>query len=303
MSEMELSEFCALQSQETEQEIFGTAVAETTVWFFLEYAQPWTPKAVDDNNLPQSVQQWLQSHLAATAQSRLVFIKKSSQTPSPIHFYVGIGCEAEQQLYRFQVENYEALLDIDVAGLLADPAAFESHQSAETLYLVCTNGKRDRCCSKFGLPVFTAMNQIEGASVWQCTHLGGHRYAPVVGVYPAGLYYRVLQPEDGERLVAATIAGDLVLHDYRGRTCYAGVVQAADYFLRQQTGQLEINRYRLQDQAVTAGVWRVTFAEQDSAAIHTIDLKKELTAPLLASCGVKVKTKPQPQYQFVAYQV
>ena len=301
MSEIELSEFCALQSQETAQEIFGTAVAETTVWLFLEYVEPWTPKSVTDNNLPETVQDWLQGQVSAIAQSRVVFIKKSSQTPAAFHFYVGISREADQRLYRFQVANYEALLDLDVAGILADGAAFEANLSDEQLYLVCTNGKRDRCCAKFGLPVYEAMTQIEGASVWQCTHLGGHRYAPVVGVFPAGLYYRVIEPEDGAALVAATQAGELRLNDYRGRNCYIGVVQAADYFLRQQTGQLEINRYRLHSEVVSDGVWQVTFAETGTDVTHTVDLKQQLTAPLMASCGVKVKMKPQPHYQFVDY--
>ncbi|HEU5385864.1 MAG TPA: sucrase ferredoxin [Streptosporangiaceae bacterium] len=43
--------------------------------------------------------------------------------------------------------------------------------------LVCTNGKRDRCCAVRGRPVAAAIADATGWDTWESSHLGGHRFA------------------------------------------------------------------------------------------------------------------------------
>ncbi len=299
---MELSEFCSVQSQQIAQEIIGTAPGKTTAWLFLEYTGNWSARSVDHNTLPTEVNDWLNQQAAQLSPSRVVFIKKSSEKPAVLNFYLALTGEKEQQLFHFPVDTYSQLFDLDLSQVATDPAAFSRYLSEETLYLVCTNSKRDQCCAKFGLPIFQAMNQMGGVSAWQCTHLGGHRYAPVVGVYPAGLYYRVMTPEDGAELVASVGRGEIRLHGFRGRNCYSEPVQAADYFLRQQTSAVQLNQYRVESAEQVADNWVVVFRDTADQTTHTITLQASSTEPLMTSCGVKIRMKPQPKYQFVSYQ-
>lgn len=46
--------------------------------------------------------------------------------------------------------------------------------SGELLFL-CTNGGRDRCCAVFGRPL---LDSLSDERIWECSHLGGHRFAP-----------------------------------------------------------------------------------------------------------------------------
>lgn len=57
------------------------------------------------------------------------------------------------------------------------------------LYLVCTHGTRDRCCGTFGYPIYKALADHSSRNVLQISHLGGHRYAPVLLVLPEWRFY------------------------------------------------------------------------------------------------------------------
>ena len=52
------------------------------------------------------------------------------------------------------------------------------------MWLVCTNGKRDACCARDGLPVARALAALRPDEAWECSHLGGHRFAANVALAP-----------------------------------------------------------------------------------------------------------------------
>ena len=57
------------------------------------------------------------------------------------------------------------------------------------LYLVCTHGSRDRCCGTLGFPVYRALVENSQRKTLQVSHLGGHRYAPVVLALPEWRFF------------------------------------------------------------------------------------------------------------------
>ena len=60
----------------------------------------------------------------------------------------------------------------------------------EPLFAVCTHGKRDRAARKFGRPLYDALrDQSDPEWVWQCTHVGGDRFAGNLVCFPEGLYF------------------------------------------------------------------------------------------------------------------
>lgn len=54
--------------------------------------------------------------------------------------------------------------------------------------LICTHGRRDRCCGKLGTDLFrqVADSAPEGVRVWRTSHTGGHRFAPTGITFPDG---------------------------------------------------------------------------------------------------------------------
>ncbi|MCT7957526.1 sucrase ferredoxin [Laspinema palackyanum] len=61
--------------------------------------------------------------------------------------------------------------------------------------LICTHGQNDRCCARYGNPLYRqALKIIEEFSltdirIWQTSHIGGHRFAPTAIGFPDGRYY------------------------------------------------------------------------------------------------------------------
>jgi hypothetical protein len=90
--------------------------------------------------------------------------------------------------------------------------------------------------------------------VWQCSHLGGHRFAPNVLVLPSGIQLGRI-PVDRAADVAELLAAGLIPLDlYRGRTIYPRPVQAAEIAIRIATGYDGVADLRLvahEDEVVT----------------------------------------------------
>lgn len=296
--------FCSLEALNTAETLYGTASGNTTIWFLLEYTEPWTAKAVTDNNLPPHVQRWFDGYLEEVPQSRLLFIKQDTkQVARPTRrFYLAITRENDQRLYSFSIKAYEELLWIDLEGILAGDEGYDQYLTDQQLYLVCTNGKRDRCCAKFGLELYQAMRAENDILVWQVTHIGGHRYAPTFAVFPQGIYYGLVQPADAAETMQTIAQNQIVLDYYRGRTCYPEVAQAADYYLRRQTGLLALNAFTLETAETSDQTnWTFIFRERVTDQQHQLQVELTFSEPVLASCS-KIKYKPRPLYQLLSYQ-
>ncbi|MFN2221878.1 MAG: sucrase ferredoxin [Candidatus Promineifilaceae bacterium] len=292
--------FCADVSREAGEPMIGTAPA-VEAWFLLEYAGPWMAKATEDNDLPPSTQAWLANALALVAKGRVQFIKHSRASSSTgITFFLALTREVAPLLYEFHLDTYADLHSLDLVSLLAGDAG-RQHLLSEPLYLVCTNGRRDRCCSRLGQHLYLALDERVGDAAWKTTHLGGHRFAPTLVTFPDGTCYGRLEDTDLPPLVQAQEAGHLYLSRLRGRSCYDDLVQAADYFLRQKTGFWAGDGYRLLDARPGDGAqWLVRFIAPSTGQIYRLRMVKTLSEPSrLVSCSPP-KSKLVPQFHLIS---
>jgi hypothetical protein len=281
----------------------GTA-PRVDAWLLLEYGGPWTAKATDDNDLPRSVQEWLAQGLALLGNGRVQFIKKNrSASMDGITIFVALTREIAPLLYEFHLDTYDDLLSLDLPALLSGAVDYEQHIRTEPLYMVCTNGKRDRCCSREGLALYQALSERVGDAAWQCTHLGGHRYAPTLVTFPDGAYYGRLTPSDLAPLVRAQTHDELLLSHLRGRCCYDDVVQAAEAFVRRETDLGTRDAYQLLDaQPIDETHWRVQLGESAGGQIHRLALTRTMsTTDRLVSCSPP-KAKPIAIFRATSYE-
>ena len=294
--------FCAQLAREDKEPLLGTAT-HVNVWLLLEVREPWRAKATTDNDLPALAQSYLAEQLAAIPASRLLFIRQPSPAQKRRRFFVVRTDEAEPALYEFELDEYEALAALDFMAVIDADEAFAANRRAEPLFLVCTNGTRDRCCAKFGVPLYKALLDRRPESTWQSTHIGGHRYAPNVLFLPHSANYGHLTSEEVGPAVDAYLAGKLYdLERYRGRTYYAPPVQAADTFLRQALDLLDLAGLRLRTAELEGeDIWRVRFDLPASGETHEIVLQSRKTErPRLVSCSSPA-SKPVALYRLIAH--
>ena len=128
------------------------------------------------------------------------------------------------------------LLDVVDPSRHPDPDERRGVVAVPPLYLVCTHAGRDACCGRDGRTVALALAAARPGRVWECSHLGGHRFAANVLVLPLGLVYGRVRPADAAALADTTDRGEVEPRLLRGRCASPPAAQAAEHFLRLETG-------------------------------------------------------------------
>jgi (2Fe-2S) ferredoxin len=78
-----------------------------------------------------------------------------------------------------------------------------------------------------GRPVAASLAKRWPDAVWECSHIGGDRFAPNVVVLPDGFYYGNLDPDSAVDVVGRHLAGTVPSAHLRGVARYSPPVQAA----------------------------------------------------------------------------
>jgi (2Fe-2S) ferredoxin len=109
---------------------------------------------------------------------------------------------------------------------------------SQPVILVCTHGIHDVCCALRGRPVASALASRWPELVWECSHIGGDRFAPNVVVLPDGFYYGNLDPDSALGTIEAHLAGTVLPDRLRGMARFVPPVQAAVIAAHQHFGPL-----------------------------------------------------------------
>ena len=295
--------FCSDCSREVGERLFASA-PRADVWLLLEYGGPWNAKALPESDLAPAIKARLSAWLDATPNSKCLFIKQRDGLINGPRLYVALTLEVDPRLYRLDLAGYDDLLTLDLDALAQGDAAYDAARTGEPLLAVCTNGRRDIACSKYGVPVYNALAEQGGVPVWQCTHMGGHRFAGVVAALPSGVCYGYLDADDAPDLVIAVQRGDELVANTRGRCCYDAPAQAADYFLRGITGVLSIDGFRLRALTPTdADHWTARFDVLPESRAYDVTVRRELSPWTTYESSADTERKQVPQFHLVDYSV
>jgi hypothetical protein len=131
----------------------------------------------------------------------------------------------------------------------------------DPVYLVCAHGRHDPCCAIRGRPVAEALARHRPGAVWECSHVGGDRYAANLVALPHGLYYAHVTPQTALGLVTAYERGEVDPVRLRGRSAHAAPAQAAQHYARLAFGDNRLDALRPVGMArLDERTWRVRLA-------------------------------------------
>ena len=155
-----------------------------------------------------------------------------------MRIFWGGSAEAGSWLRGAEVGTYEELLELDFTG--------GGDVVDHPLLLVCTHGKHDRCCARYGRPLYEALAEVADEGwVWQCSHVGGDRFAGNLVVLPEGLYFGRTRADEAWTVLDEYLGGRIHLPLYRGRSPYPFPVQAAERVVRERTGARALDAVRV----------------------------------------------------------
>jgi hypothetical protein len=263
-------------------------------------------KAFEESRLSSAVKIHLKKFLNSVPRSRLLFIKQGRDCGDRVTFFIVRCRETDPFAIRFELEDYGQLMDIDIISA-ATNAAKQSPPGAiitrESLFLVCTHGRRDKCCAKFGLPLFKSLSEDARQAVWQSSHVGGDRFAANLVCFPHGLFYSHMTDANGRAAMKEYKEGRLVLENYRGRTCYSHPVQAAEFFVRSESGIREIDDLRRLDHApLGEDRWQARFLQVSQGSVHRVEISRVMSDFHNYITCHSLETRRVPQFRLDAYE-
>lgn len=271
---------CARAARARGEQRYATA-STVRRWILVEQAGPWGHDAVFESRLPAAVAAEL-SALADDLNARLLLVRQPwhATDASRACFVARTDADASW-VERFDVEDPAELVDLDLEPLRAGRRP-GGQPVDRPLHLVCTHGRHDACCAEFGRPLLAALVGRVRGQVWECSHIGGDRFAANLVCFPHGLYFGHVEPADGARVAARYEDGEIDLAHYRGRCAYAFTTQAGEFFIRETLGLTAVDALRFASrERLAEDVFRVVFAGPEDRHYRA---------------DVRVRRQPEPSF-------
>ncbi|WP_067860640.1 sucrase ferredoxin [Nocardia shimofusensis] len=208
-------------------------------WLCVEHPGAWGRDVLGDEVLGPRITAELAARISAAASADLKIRPTLIRRPGRYEFTgartvllaasppAGAWCE------RMRIDDLEELLDIDLSVFHGPPPGL-GEPVTEAPVLVCAHGKRDRCCARLGRPIAASLAAAHPDRVWECSHTGGHRFAPAMVLLPSGLTYGRVDAESAAAAVEALDRGTVSTAGLRGRSGHAPIEQVAELVVRER---------------------------------------------------------------------
>ncbi|MFD5399967.1 sucrase ferredoxin [Streptomyces griseorubiginosus] len=292
---------CTTVSHDLDEPVSGTAATART-WLLLEQPGPWGAKALTSSHLDPALGRALEAAAEDTG-VRIALIRRpgrhaDSGAPTVRQVYAAHITPGNVWLRSATTRDPRDLLDLDLAALgRGDHTSFDAALQArahtgDPLALVCTNGKRDRCCALLGRPLAAelAASGVEGA--WEVTHLGGHRFSPTVLVLPYGYAYGRAEAHTVKQVLHSVQEGRIVVEGCRGSSAWERPGQAAELAVRRAVGEYAAEALTVVRTDGAAPHWEVTVAHVDGRHWRVLVAQTASLPPRPESCGASVLGSP-----------
>ncbi|MDP7722686.1 sucrase ferredoxin [Mycobacterium sp. TY814] len=272
---------CSDQSLIRDDPLYGTASAGHS-WAMLELCGGWGQSAflnspsIIDRELGRAICRRIEA-----ARMRVTAIRRPGRRPATPRWrwFIAHCDEGSEALYHGEVDGPRDYLDIALDGS-------DGERVAGPLVAVCAHGKHDQCCAVRGRSAAAAIAAQYPEFVWECSHLGGDRFAATMLVLPEGLCYGRVDSTDAAGLVRLYLDGRLDHRYLRGRTCLPHAVQAAQHFAREALGDNRISILSpLSVEHRPDGIHVVLAAEPGPVEVVLVERMSE---PLFSMCRASV---------------
>jgi len=249
-------------------------------WLLVEHAGPWGRHAITESKLHPAAATALAAWTRAS-RARVALIRRpgaAHRTRKTGRWYLADARPGREGIRCGTFTDESQLVDI-----LADAGEHGEHgqhgePSAEPVYLVCTHGRHDTCCALRGRPVADALARAYPQRTWECTHVGGDRFAANLVMLPHGIYYGQVTPREAVDLAKQHEAGVLDIERLRGRSSLPAPVQAAQHHARLASGETSIDAYPpLASERSGPDEWRVRLAGPDGVPV-TVTVRATMRA-------------------------
>jgi hypothetical protein len=292
---------CSAESTDREESLAATA-SRVRKWMLVEQPGAWGYDALVDSKLDADVAAELHAR-AHRASVRVVLVRRPGWASSTERrVFLVRSDRAHRWVETLDIDDPRELLAVDPTVLDSDAPPGVGAPGPAAVYLVCANGRRDRCCADRGRPVLRALQEAGVEGVWESSHVGGDRFAANVVCLPTGVYYGRVPPDDAARILPDHAAGLLELDCYRGRCCYPALMQAAEIFVRRDLGERRLDALHFLSVSEEGNGTATVELVHDTADRIRVRVERYRGEPELLTCGADTPSRPW-RYRVTAAQV
>jgi hypothetical protein len=289
---------CADAARERGDPELGSA-PQARRWLLIEHRGPWQVDALAGSGITTSILDLL-NRTVATVGARPLLIRRPGRTDRSARRSWAVTYEEGVSDWGTWRQDDDLIAAVEA---LSAPGPSEDAGRAPIL-LVCTHGLHDACCAIRGRPVARALATQWPESTWECSHVGGDRFAANVIVLPDAVYYGNLDPVSAAETVRAHLSGELAVGHLRGMARVPPAAQVAIAAVHERLGPLAAS-----DVDVTSlehgspGVWQVWLTAR-TAPLRSIRVTVASTwrAPAQLTCRAATAT-PAAGYRVVDIQL
>ena len=227
----------------------GASAVRYSRFLLLEVPGPWGDSALDGKHMDADVARQLAAK-AKAADTHVLLIRRPGRHPAnradtanrAMSWAFATTAPGRERVLWGSWRDPAELLDLDLTAAIPGQA---NAAGPQRLALVCTNGKRDQCCALRGRPVAAAIASATDWDTWECSHLGGHRFAATMMLLPTGDMFGWVDPETALEVMRRFDAGQVMLSHYRGRAGQSFPVQAALHAAAVRLGDFHRDAFRV----------------------------------------------------------
>ncbi|RRQ27495.1 sucrase ferredoxin [Rhodococcus sp. Eu-32] len=268
---------CSEAARSRGDSLAGTASAGRR-WFLLEIDGAWGHSAFvnSDRVLAPALGFGIARHVEAAGMRSLAIRRPGRHRGEGRWRWAVVDARVGTESIRWgEVERPEDVLELDVD----DPAGT---LSTDPIVAVCTHGRHDQCCAVRGRRVLPALMTAHSEITWECSHLGGDRFAGTMVVFPEGLYYGNVDDADAEQIVRLHGEGMVDPRFFRGRCSLSAVAQAAQHHARVTLSDNRIDTLHPVSERQDGSAWTVVL-DHDGRHVE-VRLEQGLSDPITTTC-------------------
>ena len=252
-------------------------------WLLIEHPGPWAKNHLDTSPLAGPVAAAVEAG-CAELQGRSLLVRRHGRRPpgeAPAWYAVDTAHGT------WVTGTWRTSEDLLTAVAAMGAPLSQSESLAEPMLLVCTHGTRDACCALRGRPITAALARVWPDEVWECTHLGGHRFSGTFLSMPDGTCFGGVDMAGAVEVVRSHRAGSVATKHLRGITRFSPAGQAATGSVLAAHGPAPVTAVRPGTvDVVSEQVTRVEVIGDEPLPDTTwVEVTAEALPPAPLSCG------------------
>lgn len=279
--------FCSNAARERGDDLGGSA-GPARIWALIEHPGPWPPRLEDTPELRTEPGRAL---LAAAGRLgvRVLLVRRPGRQPGGERAMAVLTQRGRGQWW----SRWQEPADLGrLTRAVREPRDFVV-PSPDWALLVCAHGRHDTCCAVRGRGVAAALARRWPRATWECSHLGGDRFAANVLVLPAGVLYGGLDADTAVACLAGHATGRPRLEHLRGVSGVPAPAQAAVIAALRDHPRTSLYDVEARSVRRTATArWEVDVAVEPTRDVVTYRVEGHPTEPALLTCKAQRPSRP-----------